>query len=312
MKFLVPGKTFLLGEYSALVGGSVIGLATGPGFLAEYAVTENSSSGDISFSPDSPAGHLSRSFTQKNPRGDIASEFKKFRFQLTDGFGACGGFGKSTAEFMSVLIPWLLKNEISFEKIRELYQILSRESGAEASGLDLAIQYFGNVTLFDSRENKYSELGWKMKGYDFILVSTGNKIKTHEHLQTLDLKKISQFPKVSDPVVELYEKNQADDFIRGLKEWSTFLKASGFMSAPAFELKQMIEADSDVLCAKPCGAMGTDVIAVLCESSRTAAVQEKLVHLKLQIKSTSSNLVPGIKSQCLGFVPNMRSQHHVG
>ena len=37
MKYLIPGKTFLLGEYSALVGGSVLGLATAPGFSVSYS-----------------------------------------------------------------------------------------------------------------------------------------------------------------------------------------------------------------------------------------------------------------------------------
>ena len=309
MKFLVPGKTFLLGEYSALVGGSVIGLATGPGFQVDYVQRKNLSAVDeLGFSLNSPAGHL----LQSESFGLIAAEFKKYNLKITDFFENCGGFGKSTAEYMSVLIPWLLKNETAFENMRQQYQNISRESGAEASGLDLAIQYFGQVTVFESRENKYSSADWKLKGYDFILVSTGSKIKTHEHLQTLDLKKISHFPAISNPLIALYEKNQAADFIQGLKEWSAFLKASGFMSEQAFELKQTIEANPDVLCAKPCGAMGADVIAVVCEAAKSESVQKKLRSLNLQIRSTSADLLSGIKSQCQNFILKIGSQHHVG
>ena len=308
MKFLVPGKTFLLGEYSALVGGSVIGLATGPGFQVDYVERKNLIVNELDFSLNSPAGNL----LQSGSFGLIAAEFKKYNLKITDFFENCGGFGKSTAEYMSILIPWLLKNESPFENIRQQYQNISRESGAEASGLDLAIQYFGQVTIFESRENKYSSADWKLKNYDFILVSTGSKIKTHEHLQNLDLKKISHFPSFSNPLVELYEKNQVNDFIQWLKDWSAFLNASGFMSEQAFELKQMIEANPDVLCAKPCGAMGADVIAVLCEISKSKSVQKKLRSLNLQIRSTSADLLSGIKLQCQDFILKTGSQHHVG
>ena len=312
MKYLIPGKTFLLGEYSALVGGSVLGLATGPGFLVDYRNTEALVSDEISFSPQSPAGLLSKPTSSNGLAGQIATEFAKFKLTLTDLFRNCGGFGKSTAEYLAVLIPWLQKNEASFESIREQYQLISRQSGAEASGLDLAIQFWGKVTLFDSHENKYSSLDWKMKGYDFILVSTGTKLKTHEHIQTIDLKKISHFPSVSNPLVELYQTHPGSEFIRGIKEWSAFLKASHFMSDSAFELKELIESDPNVLCAKPCGAMGADVIAVLCETEKSELVQNKLRNLNIKIQSTSAELLPGVNLHVTESVAKVRKQHHVG
>ena len=65
MKFFVPGKTFLVGEYAVLLGGASLGLATKPYFEFDYLQDVADADLDLkrlktekSFHPDSPAGML--------------------------------------------------------------------------------------------------------------------------------------------------------------------------------------------------------------------------------------------------------------
>jgi hypothetical protein len=282
MTYTVPAKTFLIGEYSALVGGSVLGLATGPGFEVQYnAMTDHK----FPFHADSPAGKLY--FQNKNL-------LNKSRITLTEKFKNLGGFGKSTAEYLSALIPLLELKSENFNQIRKQYQALSSGS---ASGADLAIQYFGKVTYFDGLHNCYSSVDWKFKDYDFILVSTGNKLKTHEHVSSLNLDDIKKFPLVSDPIVQLYFNDSAQIFFQGLKEWSTFLAGQGLQSPLSLHIKNSLESNADVICAKPCGAMGADVIMVICEMDKSTHVQKVISEMNLVVQGTSKNLIPGVFNQ---------------
>lgn len=287
MTYTVPAKTFLVGEYSALVGGSVLGLATGPGFEIHYSNEENTTP---PFHLNSPAGML----WQENQL-----DLKNIKIEFAEKFNNLGGFGRSTAEYFSALIPLLIKKTEDFGSIRKQYQRLSLKSGAGASGADLAIQYFGYVTVIDSNRNNYSSSDWKLQDYDFILVSTGNKVKTHEHVAQLDASRLQSFPKISNPIVDLYLKGSAEEFILGLKEWSRFLISESLTHPFSIELKNQLEKNTDILCAKPCGAMGADVMLIICRKENTVKVQKSILAMNLVIQGTSSDLVHGICSQVI-------------
>ncbi len=297
MTYHIPGKTFLIGEYSALVEGSILGLATKSGFEVKPIHTTNF---QFPFSLSSPAGVLWKRSAQNH-------------FQFTDEMNA-GGFGKSTAEYLSVLIPALENRKSktslqeSFPEIRKNYITDSEISGARVSGLDLAIQYFGSVTHFDSKLNKYKSTGWNFPTLEFFLIETGIKVKTHEHIQTLDLKKINHFPSVSDPLVDLYFKNNSDDFVRGLNEWTQFLISENLVHANSMDLRSKLLTNAEILSAKPCGAMGADVMLVLCHLEKASVVKHKISELGLSIKATSKDLAAGIFEQ----LTNSQRGLHVG
>lgn len=297
MTYAIPGKTFLIGEYSALVEGSILGLATAPGFKVQYS---NSTIFQFPFSSNSPAGVLWKRSLQNS-------------FQFTDEIKA-GGFGKSTAEYLSVLIPALESRksnaslEVYFSEIRKNYVTDSGVSGARVSGLDLAVACFGSVTHFDSKANKYKSAGWNFPNLEFFLIETGIKVKTHEHIQTLDLNKINHFPSVSNPLVDLYFKNNGVDFVRGLNEWTKFLISENLVHTHSIDLRTKLLSNADVLSAKPCGAMGADVMLVLCHSEKAPAVKHKISELGLSVKATSKDLAAGIFEQ----LPNNQRGLHVG
>ena len=290
MKYTVPAKTFLIGEYSALVGGSVLGLATGPGFEIHYK-SQVEEKVQPAFHKNSPAGILWAQQVLKNPN------LKTTQIEITEMFNNLGGFGRSTAEYLSALIPTLKNSAEDFVQIRKKYRELSLQSGAQASGADLAIQYFGNVTVVDAKKSAYSSTDWKLKDHDFILVSTGHKVKTHEHLAELDLNSIQAFPKFSDAVIETYLSGSAEDFIVGLSEWAKLLESNNLTHPYSLELKTALQQNSDVLCAKPCGAFGADVILLICKKEVSRRLQQELVHMNLVVQGTSADLMPGVFNQ---------------
>lgn len=284
MSLIIPGKTFLVGEYSALVGGSVLGLATGPGFQINYS---SHTTAVQDFSMNSPAGLYVK---------DHSSQFENLKIDIVDGFAPHGGFGKSTAEFLSVEIKLGTKTTSkNFEAVREKYVRYSQKSGAEVSGLDLAIQYFGGVTHFDSQSEHYGSGPWAYPDHDFLLVSTGHKVKTHEHIQTLSKPTLLELKPIAQEAIASYFKD-ISEFIAALKIWSSHLEQLGFLTKESKELKSKLESDPDILCVKPCGAMGADVLFVLCEKEKSQALQKKIHDMKLKIQATSKDLMAGVQS----------------
>ena len=263
-----------------MVEGSVLGVATTPGFSMQTISQEN----------------FSFPFSEQSPAGLLWSESKrKFPFQFQDHIG-WGGFGKSTAEYLSVLIPTLKANS-NFSDIRLQYQSISEKCGARVSGLDMAIQYFGRILHFDQESQVYQSLGWNFSDFEFFIVSTGLKVKTHEHLATLNLDQIRHFPRISNPIVELYFKKNGEDFCRGLNEWSDFLVREQFIQKESLELSLNLRKSPEILSAKPCGAMGADVIFVMCRTENFSHVKHKISELNLNICATTQDIAMGILDQ---------------
>ena len=222
---------------------------------------------------------------------------ENLKIDISDGFTPYGGFGKSTAEYLSAEIKIGNTNKLkNFEKLRSEYIEISQQSGAEVSGLDLAIQYFGHVTHYDSQTQQYTSNDWAYPEYDFLLVSTGTKVKTHEHIQTLSKKDLLELIPVSEHVIASYLKSNINEFIVGLKTWSKHLEQLGYLTQQSSELKSTLESHPDILCVKPCGAMGADVLFVLCDKEKTKNVQKKISELNLKIQATSEDLMAGVQA----------------
>ncbi len=285
MKYHIPGKTFLLGEYSALVGGSVLGLATSPGF----EVT-STSVGDLSHTDK-----FQFPFSKESPAGLLSAKSPQMPFQFQDRVQA-GGFGRSTAEYLAVLLPQLNANS-EFSEIKKDYQNVTAQSGAQASGQDIAIQFFGDVTFFNSETNQYSASAWKYPNLDFLLVATGLKVKTHEHVKELNRQLLKDFPEISNQAIASYFSGDQKKFVAGLNAWSDFLISKNLVHENSMTLKKKLMADSQILSAKPCGAMGADVLLVLCEDSVTKSVQHKISKMGLTVVATKNNLAKGILHQ---------------
>lgn len=278
MKLEVPGKTYLFGEYSVLLGGAAVGLATHPCFQISY---ENStpSLDSIQYHPESPAARY------------LAKTKKSVSASLQDPY-LLGGFGRSTAEYWSAIIPDLLTNPKDFHSLLAEYKSLH-----DGSGIDLAFQYFGNICLADPTHGFFQTFSWHFENLDFFVLSTGQKIATHEHLKTLDLNSLKELPALSEKLTHVFASNREFEFLSLMKQWCARLTELGLIHPASLELKSQLESFESIKLAKPCGALGADVILVFFAKSQKESVKNFLVQSDFLIQAHSSDLAPGIASQ---------------
>lgn len=277
MKLEVPGKTYLFGEYSVLLGGAAIGLATQPCFEITYEMPVSPSL--IQFHPESPAAR----YLEKHKISVAAT--------LRDPY-LLGGFGRSTAEYWAAIIPDLLKTP------RDFYSLLAEyKSLHSGSGIDLAFQYFGSICLADPAHGFFQTFNWHFENLDFFVLSTGKKIATHEHLKTLNLDSLKDLPALSEKLTHVFAANKEFEFLSLMKQWSTRLIEHNLVHPDSLELKAQLESFESIKLAKPCGALGADVILVFFAKSHRETVKNFLFQHDFLIQAHSSDLAPGVHAQ---------------
>ena len=272
MKINVPGKTFLVGEYAVLAGGPALGLATKPCFEISYG-------GDnaISFHPESPAGR----YLQDHPT---------FSISMTDPYDI-GGFGRSTAEYLAVLGPKLYKTPVGFSTLLQEYKSVS-----SGSGIDLAFQYFGKVCLADQAIGFYQTFDWQFTQLDFVIVSTGMKIPTHEHLKNLDKTALQPLVPLADHLTRLFSQGNEAEFLYQLRLWCEQLKSLKLTHSNSLELVVAL-TQAPIQLVKPCGALGADVLLVFFNVEDKPAVLDLLAKKNLKVQAGSPDLSEGVAAQ---------------
>lgn len=278
--FTVPGKTFLVGEYAVLSGGSCLGLATSPVFSISLNFAKHT------FHPDSPAGL----YLRKN-------QLFNFAHELTNPYGV-GGFGASTAEF---IFSYFSNPQASrtladiFSTYLELYRERQEQ---KPSGADLVTQLVGGISHIDlsAASPKVESLSWHFSDLDFLIFSTGLKVKTHEHLAALDRKLCAGLVAPSNEVITAFKSGVASQFKAALYGWSKNLEQLGLTAPEVLQLKSHLEERISGIQVKPCGALGADVIIILVAKEQKQSVLAQISALKipgLKFQADSSHLVNG-------------------
>lgn len=281
MKYFVPSKTFLTGEYSVLLGGAALGLATSPCFEISYL----SQKALEAFHPESPAGRY-----LKEKKESLGVHFHDPYMAR----GVQGGFGRSTAEYFAAAIPDLVANHKGPLQIKEEYLSFFEHEKVKPSGMDLLIQYLGGVAYLNPLENEFKSMNWKFPELDFFLISTGLKIKTHEHLENLDLTRLSDLPQYSNQVIDAYLNKTSDKFLQAMQDWSRHLMERKLTHLSALEFKQGLEKMDKVKLVKPCGALGADVMIVFFDHQDKEQVQSALRKEKMKIQAGREDITEGL------------------
>jgi mevalonate kinase len=254
MKLVIPGKTFLVGEYAVLVGGKALVVATAPYFETQFDHKHTAA-----VHPSSAAGLLLKSKGQTNLEIDA----------VVSSYGV-GGFGQSTAEFIAT---WFKLNEMHraevpiilkdiFNQYRDLFDLSPDLQKIKPSGADLITQLMGKMTYFDPEVTHSKSMNWVFPELDFDIITTGVKVPTHEHLASLNLKSLEPLCDLSDAVLTSYLCIDRDGFIELMKEWSLRLAELGLQHNHSLDLKKLLEKCPEILTAKPNGALGADTITV--------------------------------------------------
>ncbi len=264
--FSCPSKVIFFGEYAILEGAAGVVIGTKPNFELEVAAI-GPQKFKSPFHPDSPAGQLiSKHF----------SSLSETEWTWRDPFLGGGGFGGSTAEY---LLCYRALQHLQLEsastdlwELRERF--LSHFSDGRPSGYDLLAQAFGGICSINAEEKIIKNVGWPFADHCLWIAKSKTKIKTHEHLATLDRKKLKPMTQLSAKLSTYFQgaRNEPQPFLEDLKLWRQELQRLDLIH-PQTLLSQKVFA-SENLFLKGCGALGADVVAVFAESGCDQLVKE--------------------------------------
>ena len=277
-----PAKTFLIGEYSVLDGGSAILLNTSPRFSCFISKGPFNSS----FPPKSATGQ----WVRKN--WDI---FKDVQFEWNNPYKDKQGLGFSSAQFnilyaYTQLAKGLSLVEVRIEKLWQDYLSLDFE-GQIPSGADVLSQWVGDVSMFKQDPFELYSITSSLPDVDCFLIHTNERVKTHEHLKNLKLPNLSHLKTLSDQACEAVKASQDKELMSLVTEYSKTLKDLGFFIPSVYSLVEELMEIPEVLSAKGCGAMSAEVVIVFCNKKDTSSLRNKLKHV--DIISDSSCLTYG-------------------
>jgi mevalonate kinase len=258
VRFKIPSKTFLMGEYVALSGGPALLLSHPPYF--EIVVEEGNN--QHPFHMKSPAGlHMlvnSRLFEGKN-------------IQFKDPYSGKGGFGASTAQYLGCyLFSYLQKNTVirdmylfALESMKA-YKSLFLGQKAVPSGYDVIAQTMSGFVFIDAQKKQIELLNWPFNTIEVLVYKTSVKQETHQHLESLQLSDgiVSALSECVEKAVKGLRTVSSDLFFEGSRKFSQILTEQNLVAQNTQDEVAILEKQKGVVQARGCGALGADVIIV--------------------------------------------------
>ena len=279
-----PAKTFVLGEYAVLDGGSSVLVNTSPRFTCSI----NSSSQIFNFPEKSPIYQ----WIHKHPE-----EFKNVSLNWFDPYGNQGGVGFSSAQFNIVYTYSLICRGKSLEdfdpkELWKAYRSLSHE-GVTPSGADIISQWVGGVCIFEQDPLSFQTVTLPFMDLEFKIFRTGDSLKTHLHLKELKLSSVEDLKEISETGVEALENRDQNLFIKSINEYRKVLKSKGLVESKTLKLLEELDGIKEILALKGCGAMGADIVIIFYSKENLELIEKKTSHL-ICVAGTSE-LTYGIK-----------------
>lgn len=278
-KVSVPGKIFVLGEYSVLSGGPAILATCPPQFSLQFTNCPSSvQPSQNPFPAASPAGRLwleNRSLC----------ETQMYRF--SDPYLGAGGFGRSSAEFgtLYVAIEEALQkisppDQLPWRAREQFWQVLG-DSGTRPSGIDLIAQLAPGpkeqLLFVEPSSQSLTRLPQTANSAALLFLASGRKQATHTHLAALDWQNSSHLGELSELTMagrELFSGRlcsaaRLGEIFNGYARvlHSLHLEAPS-VTADLAALRNI----PGVAGAKGCGALGVDVYALAVNAAMTEQV----------------------------------------
>lgn len=290
--FSVPGKTFLAGEYLVLNEGPALLFLSQPCF----ELTAKPGKGQVEgLHQNSPAGLFIRKHKDY---------FAKLDISFKDPHQGIGGFGASTAQFLSAYALWLYKEaaQLDMEKILDFkhileayYEVAWNGQGLRPSGADVVGQLIGSLTFFEKRQGLINVKNWPFSGLEFYLIHTGNKVATHEHLRMLKKFDTTNLEQSFVQIKESFDVASEEKFLEGIKSYAKGLKELNFTCEPTLNLLKDLQSIPGVRAAKGCGALGADVVLVITKKDFGQGVKQYCEIQGLKILASNNDIAPGLQ-----------------
>jgi mevalonate kinase len=279
MKWKMPAKTFLLGEYAALAGAPAMLLTTNPCF--EVSLVEQPGLDHIH--PLSPAGRW---------WGEHGNSH--WGLQWVDPYQGRGGMGASSAQFLGAyLASQHLQHRMPTQADMLAAYIQSAKSleGLPPSGYDVQAQSLYGLVWIDQQNKQRQIFDWPFKTIDFVLLHTGQKLATHEHLQGMVL------PRSIDSLAALVQQakvavveSDADLMVASVNAYHGALAHMNLVADHSLQHIAVLKEHPDILAMKGCGAMGADVLLLIVPAAACSTIRVDLAQKGWRILASSSDL----------------------
>lgn len=296
MKWQIPAKTFLLGEYIAIAGDPAILLTTTPCFQLECMTAEKNQG----IHDQSPAAR----FWQEHE-----SALQSHSLHFYDPYEEQGGLGASSAQFLAAFLAYchlMKKNPSLIDLQNAYYHFAWNKEGLRPSAYDLLAQsenrcvYIrrNNSNSSPNDANKYDinqihSYDWSFSDIAFVLLHSGHKMATHHHLQSATMPNPSSMLKLKT-IVEgarvALEKSDADRMINAIGSYQNELQGQSLTIPATLEKLEDLKKNKKILAAKGCGAMGSDILLLIVEKSELAEQVAYLTTRGFQVRATSQSL----------------------
>ena len=267
MNFTAGSKTFLVGEYNVLFGGSCVVLITHP----EFSLSLTAGAKSIRGIPKSSPGYR---FYENH-----ADVFKNFSINFNDPHFCAGGFGASSAQYALLYKAYLKisENEFSIEKFLDEYHKLAEPNQKVLpSGADCLAQFFNHSIYYNSAKKIVEKIDFNFSNIAFRIFKTKTKVRTHEHLRELSNIDTTNLSKFSDLVYKSILTSNEQSFCENLQEFFQELQKLNLVCAEtSFMVSQILQIPG-VRAAKGCGARSADTILVVVDKNYEEQVTEKV------------------------------------
>lgn len=277
MKWSIPAKTFLLGEYAALQDGPAIVLTTTPCF--EVGLSKEQINPVIH--PKSPAGLFWA-------RAEVDAELT-----WHDPFQGIGGLGASSAQFLGAYLAATPQSHFDQEALLNAYWACSwqDQQGVRPSGYDVLAQASSGCVYIHRQDKSYTSFSWPFTDLAFILLHTGDKLATHHHLQNIRLSEaMASLTSIVLSGKDAFERADSHQLLNAVSAYHQKLTGLDLVAERTQQQRANLLDDPDVLACKGCGAMGADVLLALVPSDRLLVCKKRFNLDGWAVLATSNDL----------------------
>lgn len=282
MKWLIPAKTFLLGEYAAVNEASAILLTTTPYFELSFSSQEEVSA----IHPESPAGL----FWQQQKHNPITLSWH-------DPYANRGGLGASSAQFLGSYLAscFIQKKAPNIEQmLSAYYQASWTGKGLRPSGYDVIAQSQQGCVYINKHRKLIQSYTWPFQDLSFFLIHTGIKLATHHHLQDTALPaQIDYLSALVDDGKQAFEHTNSQQLVNCINQYHEKLTELNLVAQHSSTLINQLQQHPEVLAIKGCGALGADILLVVTSRHNAITLDHKLNAENQMILATEKSLFSG-------------------
>ena len=279
MKWSLPAKTFLLGEYAAVAEASALVLTTSPCF--ELSLIDHKGLSGIH--PESPAGLWWQQ-----------QKYSDFGLIWHDPYEGCGGLGASSAQFLGSYLAachLLDKTPDMRDMLENYYKVSWSGKGLRPSGYDVIAQSQQGCVYINKHHKIVQSYAWPFDDLSFFLIHTGVKLATHHHLQDTTLpESIDSLSALVDEAKLSFELSNSTQFLATINQYHQKLVELNRVADHSLRLINTLKEYPEVRAIKGCGALGADIILLMTSRTDSLMLHKSLTAQGLTVLATEKNL----------------------